>query len=140
LLNTLNPASLNRPFESLRCAILRFEIEGGVATSNGGLALQTDAMNVLGSGVLDLRTSEIELRFRTARRKGIGLNLLRIADRFIYLTGTLDQPRVALDPKDLLVEGTTIWATGGLSLLYDQLFSRLTAFSHPCEIVMRRAE
>ena len=46
-------------------------------------------LNALGGGAVNLRTSEIELHFKTAKRKGVGLNLLGIADKFVYITGTL---------------------------------------------------
>ncbi len=95
---------------------------------------------MLGGGVLNLRSEEIELRFKTAKRKGIGLNLLGVADKFIYITGTFREPKAAIDPKGLLLHGGAAWATGGLSVLYDQLFKRLTSFSSPCDAVMRKGE
>ncbi|MEA3275163.1 MAG: hypothetical protein U9Q81_07740 [Pseudomonadota bacterium] len=39
-----------------------------------------------------------------------------------------------------LRHGGAAWATGGLSLLYDQLVKRLTTFSNPCDAVMRKGE
>ncbi|MGB5834458.1 MAG: AsmA family protein, partial [Thiohalocapsa sp.] len=138
LLDTINPASQWRPFQNLECAVLQFDVADGIATSTQGLALQTEALNVVGSGALNLRTDEIQLHFKTAKRKGFGINLLEIADKFIYITGTLREPEVAIDPGRLLIEGGAAWATGGLSLLYDQLFTRLTASSDPCATVIGR--
>ena len=140
LLDTINPASRRGGFEDLQCAVFQLEVTDGIATSTRGLALQTEAMNLLGGGALNLRSSEIELHFKTARRKGIGISLLGVADRFIYISGTLREPKVAVDPKGLLLHGGAAWATGGLSLVYDQLFKRLTAFDNPCDAVMRKGE
>ena len=102
--------------------------------------MQTKALNVLGGGALNLRSEEIELHFKTAKRKGLGISLLRIADRFIYITGTFREPKAAIDLKGLLLHEGAAWATGGLSLLYDQLGKRLTAFGNPCDTVMRQGE
>lgn len=138
LLDAVNPLSQQGPFQELQCAVLQFDIADGIATSNRGLALRTAALNVLGSGALNLRTEQIRLRFKTAKRHGFGLNLLGIADKFIYINGTLRKPHIAVDPGQLLIEGGMAWATVGLSILYDQLLTRLTAFNDPCETVLRR--
>ena len=100
--------------------------------------VRTAAMNVVGSGAINLRTNEIQLHFKTAKRKGFGINLLGIADKFIYIGGTLREPTVAVDPGRLLIEGGAAWASGGLTLLAEQLVTRLTASSDPCARVIRR--
>ncbi len=136
LLSTLNPVDLRKQAVGLHCAVLQFEVADGIATSHRGLALQTEAFNVLGGGAINLQSSEIALRFKTAKRKGIGLNLLGIADKFIYISGTLEHPRAAIDHKDLLIEGAAAWATSGLSLVADQILQRLSAFGNPCDTVL----
>jgi uncharacterized protein involved in outer membrane biogenesis len=138
LLGTLNPVDWSREAASLQCAVLQFDVADGIATSKRGLAVQTASLNILGGGAIKLRTSEIELRFKTAARKGLGLNILAIADKIVYVTGTLQDPRAAIDPTGLLVHGTAAWATSGLSLVYDQLASRLTASGNPCDTVLRK--
>jgi len=143
LLDTVNPTQLStvrvrKDLLSLQCAVLQFDIADGIATSKRGLALQTDKLNVLGGGAIRLETEEIELRFKTVKRTGIGLSLLGVADRFIVVDGTLKHPRVTVDKGDLLVDSAAAWATGGLSLVADQIVQRLTAFGSPCETVLRR--
>ena len=54
------------------------------------------------------------------------------------LSGTLKHPRARIDKDDLLIDSAAAWATGGLSLVADQLIQRLTAFGSPCEKVLRR--
>ncbi|EIC20768.1 uncharacterized protein involved in outer membrane biogenesis [Thiorhodovibrio frisius] len=143
LLDTVNPADfstidLRRDLLSLKCAVLQFDVADGIATSKRGLALQTDNLNVLGGGAIKLETGEIQLSFKTAKRTGVGLSLLGIADRFIDLTGTLKAPRASINRRDLLVESGAAWATGGLSLVADQILGRLSAFGNPCEKVLKR--
>jgi 3-oxoacyl-[acyl-carrier protein] reductase len=107
-------------------------------TSKHGLALQTDKLNVLGGGAIKLETEEIELRFKTVKRTGVGLSLLGVADRFVVVDGTLKHPRATIDPGNLLVEGVAAWASAGLSLVADQFIQRVTAFGSPCEKVLQR--
>jgi hypothetical protein len=143
LLDTVNPTRLStvrirQDLVSLQCAVLQFDVAGGIAISQRGLALQTDNLNVLGGGAIKLETGEIALRFKTVKRSGVGLSLLGVADRFVVVRGTLKSPRATVDRGDLLVEGAAAWATGGLSLVADQVIQRLTAFGSPCETVLRR--
>ncbi len=140
LLDALSPLNRQAPLDRIQCAVLQFDVADGIATSTRGLAVQTDAINAIGGGAINLRTQEIELHFKTAQRKGIGISLLGIADKFIYVRGTLTQPRAAVDPAGLLIHGGAAWATGGLSLLIDQLANRLTASGSPCDAVLRKAD
>ncbi|MCG6898226.1 MAG: membrane assembly protein AsmA, partial [Thiocapsa sp.] len=109
-----------------------------IATSTRGLAVQTRDINAIGGGALNLRTGEIEIRFKTVRRRGTGISLLGIADRFVHIKGTLRDPKAGIDPGALLVHGAAAWATTGISLLADQLFRRLTGATNPCDVVRGR--
>jgi len=123
----------------LECAVIQLDVVDGIATSHKGLALRTESVNVLGGGAVKLDTGEIDLHFKTARRKGLGISILGLADGFIRLSGTLRQPRVEMNAAGFLTQGGAAWATGGLSLLSDSLFRRLTASVNPCESVMKAA-
>ena len=143
LLDTVNPTQISalnirKDLLSLQCAVVQFDIADGIATSKHGLALQTDKLNVLGGGAIKLETEELELRFKTVKRTGAGLSLLGVADSFVIVDGTLKHPRASIDKGDLLIDGAAAWASGGLSLVADQLVQRLTAFGSPCEKVLRR--
>jgi len=137
LLSTLEPGSDGQSYRSLECAVLHFDVAKGIATSTRGLALRTGAFNAVGAGTLRMQTGELDLRFKTAQRKGLGISALAIVDKFMHLTGTLQQPRVKLDSARLLAYGGAAWATAGLSVLFDTLVNRLTAFSNPCETVLK---
>jgi hypothetical protein len=142
LLDVLNPIALDLDsrvhYNDLQCAVLQFDLAKGIATSTRGLAVQTKTLNAIGGGALNLRTEAIELRFKTAKRRGLGLSLLGIADRFVYVKGTLRNPRAGIDPTALLAHGGAAWATAGISLLADQLVRRLTSGTNPCDAVRTR--
>ena len=136
LLNTISPSGKSEQRGELECAVMQLDIAKGIATSSKGLALRTERMNVIGGGALKLSSGEIDLRFKTAQRKGLGIGLLGIADRLVRLTGTVEEPAVALNVGGALGYGAAAWASGGLTVVYDTLFSRLTAFSNPCDAVL----
>jgi len=137
VLSAISPLEKSKTRAHLECAVLQMDVAAGIATSPRGLALRTDSVNVLGGGSLRLRDGEIELHFKTAHRKGLGISVLGVADNFIRLTGTLRQPRVDVNAVGFLAQGGAAWATGGLSLVYESVMRRLSAFSNPCETVLK---
>ncbi len=138
LLDVLSPLNVRAQVADLQCAVMQFDVTDGIATSTQGLALQTREINAIGGGAINLRTEEIELRFKTTQRRGLGISLLGIADRFVYVRGTLRDPKAGIDATALLVQGGAAWATSGISLVADQLFRRLTATANPCDAVRRQ--
>jgi hypothetical protein len=61
--------------------VLQLNFATGITASSRGLAVQTRALNIIGSGAINLRAREIELRFKTVWRGVIGIGLFGIADR-----------------------------------------------------------
>ena len=100
--------------------------------------MRTDELNVLGTGTLNLGTGDIDFQFRAAQRSGLGISALGIADRLIRITGTPWQPQVAADPKGLLIFGGGALATGGATLLLDNLFKRLASSGDICDAVRKQ--
>lgn len=138
LLDVLNPLNVRAQVADLQCAVMQFDLADGIATSTQGLAVQTREVNAIGGGAINLRTEAIELRFKTTQRRGLGISLIGIADRFVYIRGTLREPKAGIDAAALLVQGGAAWATSGISLVADQLFRRLTATANPCDAVRRQ--
>lgn len=135
VLQVVDPTSQQHKRAGLECAVIHLEVSDGLATTSHGLAMRTKDMNLIGGGNLKLDNGAIDIEFKTAPRKGLGLSLAGVADRFIRLTGTLAEPTVGVNLKSALTHGTAAWLSGGLSLLFDNAFRRLTSSSNPCEAV-----
>jgi uncharacterized protein involved in outer membrane biogenesis len=135
VLQVVDPTSQKQKRARLECAVIHLEVSDGLATTPHGLAMRTKEMNLIGGGSLKLDNGAIDIEFKTAPRTGLGLSLAGVADRFIRLTGTLAEPTVGVNAKSALTHGTAAWLTGGLSLLFDGAFRRLTSSSNPCELV-----
>ena len=137
VLEVVDPTSQQQKRVELECAVIHLDVADGLATSPHGVALRTKDANLIGGGSLKLASGEIDVEFKTAPRKGLGLSVVGVADRFIRLTGTLAEPTVGVNPKSALTHGTAAYLTGGLSLLFDNAFRRLTSSSNPCETVQK---
>lgn len=135
-LNGLNPLASKDKSTKLECAVLNFDIHNGLASSEHGLALRTDKLNVLGGGNIDLKTERIDLGAKPKPREGIGVNLAALGD-FVRLGGTLSAPTPVTDTAGAATAGIKVGAalaTGGLSLLAEGLFDRATSDDDVCAI------
>ena len=104
------------------------------ATTDKGIAAQTGKMNLIGSGVINLKTEELEIQIHPKAREGLGIGAGTLA-QLVRVGGTLAEPKPEPDPVGVLKTGASIGAavfTSGLSLLAEGLFRHVTADKSPC--------
>jgi len=140
LLLVLLPGARAAEQAQLECAAARFSIANGIATSSDGIALRLRHIDILGSGAANLKTSEILIGYRAVRRELFSFSLLGLTSGFAKVTGTIDNPTVALDPGGLLLQGGAAWATAGLSLLAGDLWRKLESGTDPCARIASGAQ
>lgn len=134
LVSLLNPFSQNNEHTQLQCAVVNFKIKDGLATTDKGIALSTHQMNIIGSGIINLKTENLDIGIKPVVKKGLGLNAAKLAS-FVRVGGTLANPQPTTDLTGALSTGlsvSTAFATGGLSLLAEGLFDRATSDADPC--------
>jgi uncharacterized protein involved in outer membrane biogenesis len=130
----INPLSASDKTSNLECGVIKFDIKNGMATSDKGIAMQTEKVNVLGSGAIDLKTEQLDIRVKPSAREGLGINLGALTE-LMHIGGTLTDPKLTTDAKGVLRTAVTAGAavaTGGLSVLAQGLFDKTTADPHPC--------
>jgi uncharacterized protein involved in outer membrane biogenesis len=134
LVNMLNPFSQSSDNTQLQCAVVNFDIKNGMATTNKGIAVSTNQMNIIGSGIINLETEGLDIGIKPEPKEGLGINAGKFAS-FVRVGGTLAYPQPTADWTGALSTGlsvSTAFATGGLSLLAEGLFDRATADADPC--------
>ncbi len=134
LLSMLNPFMKEDETTELECAAAKFTAKDGVFTSHNQLAVETTKMKIVGGGVIDMSTEQLEVGFSPIAKKGFGVNVGSLV-KFVRLGGTLSNPHPEADPVGLLKSGAAIGAalsTGGLSLLVDGLFKRVANAGSAC--------
>jgi len=102
--------------------------------------MQTDKLDMFTSGQIDLNTEQINLRFDTIARKGIGVSAADFVNPFVGVTGTLTRPRLGVDPKNAMFEGGFAVATGGLTIVAKSLYTRWFGEKDPCVRLEKEAE
>jgi uncharacterized protein involved in outer membrane biogenesis len=138
---TLNPLAKSEPYSKLECGVVNFSIKDGIATTDKGIAVQTDKMTMVGSGAVNLKTEQLDLGMRPYAREGIGLNIGTIAGAG-RIGGTLAEPKLKIDAANALKVGATAGAavmTFGLSTLAQGIFDKQTADPAPCDTALGKA-
>ncbi|OUR64611.1 hypothetical protein A9Q79_04730 [Methylophaga sp. 42_25_T18] len=133
-LSMLNPFSKSSDGSVLNCAVVNFDIKNGVATTDQGIAISTDQMNIIGSGTINLKTEALDIGIKPEAKEGLGISAGQLA-ALVRVSGTLANPKPTADATAVLSTGLSVGtavATGGLSILAQGLLDRGTADADPC--------
>jgi len=133
----LNPFSKKDSYTTFECGVIKFSVEDGLATLDP-MVLQGEKVTILADGTLDLNTEELDIKFNTQPREGIGVSADMFVTPFVALRGTLANPTVGANKTGALVAA----GTGGLSLFLrgardrlggsrDHCKETLPSFTHP---------
>lgn len=135
----VNPYAKTDPYTEIVCAVLPFNFTDGVMQTAPTLVMQTDKINILSHGKIDLRQEKLDLSFRTQARKGLRISAGSLVNPFIRIGGTLGEPKMALDKGGALVQGGAVFFTAGLSLLAKTAFDSAFSSSDPCGQALQEA-
>ena len=138
ILDKANPFRRTDPYTDLRCTVVRLPVRDGIATSHRTIAYETAKVNMVMAGTINLRTEGLDLAVRPTVKEGIGIGAGALSE-LVRVTGTLSDPSIGIDTLGsaraaLSVGGAIL--TGGLSLLGEAAFSRVTADQHPCQTAL----
>lgn len=141
IVQKVNPLAKKGETSRLECAAVRFDVKDGVSTIDRGIALQTDKMNVVGSGAFNLKEELVDLSLRPDAREGLGVGAGELA-QLVRVAGPFSNPGLAADAKGVAKLGATIGvavATAGTSYLAQKLISRTTRDETPCLTALGKA-
>jgi uncharacterized protein involved in outer membrane biogenesis len=137
LFQALNPASKTEPTTSVNCGVYIFDFAGGIAEIPS-FVVQTDRLNIVSAGTVDLNTERINVDFSVRPRKGIGLSASMITNPWIKLGGTLASPAITVNPAGATISTGAAVATGGLSILALGIWDRLLGTQNPCTQALKK--
>ena len=142
LLSKLNPFAKEDPTTKLSCALVKFEAVDGVLVSRNQLVVETEKMEIVGNGKIDLGKETLDIGITPNAKSGVGLNVGSLV-KFLKLGGTLSDPRPQASAGGLLKSGAAIGAaasTGGLSILAEGLVKRVANAGNACERALKQSE
>ena len=146
LFSKLNP--LGGDTTMLECAVVRFDIEDGIADFDKKLAAQTTEVTWIGGGTIDLKTEEIQGGVSSRPRQALS-SLTNVVDLagFVLVDGTLAEPTFGIDVANVVTdvakkyaEYTAFFMTGGLSWLAGKAVETAQANVNQCERILADLE
>ncbi len=137
---TVIPGAESVPSIKASCMAVFLTATNGVAATVPAIVLQTDNVNMLSQGSIDLRDEKIAMRLRVLPRRQLDISIGNIVNPNVRVTGTLAEPAFVPDAKGTLVSGGAAIATGGLSILAVNVWERVSRAEDPCAAVAAEAK
>ena len=129
LLQVLNIDTSKTENVDLKCAVVRADIKDGVATFPKGIAVNSDKLDLVSNGTINLRKDKLNLSVN-AYRSGIAkVSLVQTMTNLFKISGTLQSPSIAIDQNGAIKTIAGAALSGGTLTGAQMLLDKDTA---PC--------
>lgn len=137
VLDTVNPLRKKSNQTVLECAVAYLPINNGLVSVVDSVGVETDRLDVILAGSINLNNEAINLNIYPREKSGItlGVDLANL----IKLQGTLQNPSAGIDQAAVVKSALSIglgFLTGGASILAENAKSMATK-SQPCKSALR---
>lgn len=136
------------------CLAVNLKLRDGLAKTHNSVAIETNAINIMLDGSVDLGQEKMQLSLTTVPVRGIKLSLSGNVSNTIVISGNLAEPDIkisgaaiagkALSATGLglllapLTGGLSLVAGAGVGLLAGDLLENWLADEHPCETALKK--
>ena len=124
----------------LNCGVVRFAVRKGDAVADKTLVMETEKVLLVGGGVIDLKTEDLDLSAKLAARKGIRIGAGTLSS-LLRVQGTLAEPKLGTDLAGVVKTGAKVGiavATLGLSLVAESVYGQVSEDDNPCQTALDR--
>jgi uncharacterized protein involved in outer membrane biogenesis len=132
VLDAMNPLRKKSNQTTLECAVVYLPITNGQITIAKSVGIETDRLNAVMAGSINLKTEAVDLMIDPQEKSGIttGLDLAGLAK----VGGTLTNPKAVINQAGVVNSAVSIGLgilTGGASILAENARS-MSSKGHPC--------
>jgi uncharacterized protein involved in outer membrane biogenesis len=138
--DAVNPFAKKETDSLVQCMAVLVEVNDGVVNGKPAVVLQTDKLNIVGTGRVDLSSEKLSAKFNSQARKGIGIGISDLVSPLTEVGGTLASPALQLNATGAIVEGGAAVATVGISFLAKKARDRIFADKEPCRTAIAEAD
>jgi uncharacterized protein involved in outer membrane biogenesis len=138
LANAANPMAKKEPYTKLKCAVVNVPIKAGLVDIQKTIAAETDRVNVIADGKVNLATEGLDLAVRPEPKEGVEVGVGNLA-KMVRIGGTFAEPKAQLDAMEALKTAANVGAavaTGGLSVIAGAVAGKASGSSgkdnNPC--------
>jgi hypothetical protein len=117
---------------TLECGITVAEFKDGQGVTPFGYAVRTNQANLLGHFQVDLAEEQLQMKFESRSRQGVGLSVGNMISNSIKVRGSLTDPHVVPRATSLAWRGWAAFMTVGLSVVAEGVLKRAMASENPC--------
>lgn len=136
LFDAINPMRKKSNQTVVECAVAFLPVNNGLIRIDDSVGVQTDRLDVVLGGVVNLKTEVIDLKIHPREKSGLttGLDLANL----ITLQGTLEHPSTGINKAGVITSAVSIGLgilTGGASIIAENAKSMATK-SQPCKTAL----
>jgi uncharacterized protein involved in outer membrane biogenesis len=136
ILNAINPMQKKTSQTILSCAVAYLPINNGIVNIDNSIGVETDRLNIVGNGSINLATEAINLSIDPKEKSGLttGVDL----GGLFKLQGTLQNPKTALNQAGVVNSAVSIGLgilTAGVSIAAENAKGMLTK-AQPCKTAL----
>ena len=136
IMDTLNPMRKQSNQTILECAVAYLPVINGMVNVKDSVGVETDKLNIVLSGTLNLNSESINLKIDPHQKSGLttGVNL----GSLVQLEGTLQNPSAGMNKEAVVNSALSIglgFLTGGISIAAENVRSMSTK-RQPCKTAM----
>ena len=136
LFDAINPLRKKTDKTILECAVAYLPVSNGLVNIKDSVGIETDRLDVILSGDVNLKTESINLNIYPREKSGLttGLDLANL----VKVQGTLQNPELGINKQGVVNSAVAIglgFLTGGASILAENARSMATK-SNPCKTAL----
>jgi AsmA family protein len=140
LFDAINPMRKKSNETVLECAVVYLPAKGGVVSVADSVGIETDRLNVVLAGSINLNSERINLAIYPKEKSGLsaGVDLANL----VRLQGTLVKPQVGVNKEAVVNQALALglgFLTGGASIIAQNAEGVMNK-PHPCRDAMRSWE
>lgn len=130
ILNALNFKSSKVSKLDVNCAVVRGDFANGRVTFPKGIAFSSKQLSLVSDGYVNLENDKLSFSIHPFSGKVVDTNVAQALTSFFKISGTVQNPKIAIDDKEALGAIVGIAATGGTAYLGSKLV--MEPDSSPC--------
>jgi hypothetical protein len=136
LFNAINPMRKKSNQTTLECAVAYLPVKNGVVTLRDSIGIETDRLNIVLTGSVNLNSEQINLAVYPKEKSGLtaGLDLASL----VRLQGSLVKPQIGINKEAAMSQALALglgFLTGGASIVA-QNAEGVMHKPHPCREAM----